>query len=393
MKRSVYFDYSATTPLDKRVLNKMLPYFSDVFGNANSQHGFGRNAACAVDKARDGIAAALNCAANELFFTSGGTESDNFALRGIVKANTGKRNKVVLSPIEHDAVLSCVKDLEKDGIKIEYLNVGKDGIVDLSSAEQIIDEDTLLVCCMYANNEVGTVQPIKELCRIAHGKGAFNFTDAVQAFPSMKIDVKDLGVDLLSVSAHKIHGPKGIGALYVKKGVKIDGIITGGRQENGKRGGTTNVPSVVGFSEAVEILEREREENNAYILSLKDRFIERVEREIPNARLNGDRERRVVGNANFAFLGIDGESLLFKLDLEGICASAGSACTAGSLEPSHVLISMGIEEEIAKSSIRFSFGKENTKDQIDYCVETLKKAIEELSAVPLFKGERIEKKV
>ena len=393
MKRSVYFDYSATTPLDKRVLNKMLPYFSDVFGNANSQHGFGRNAACAVDKARDGIAAALNCAANELFFTSGGTESDNFALRGIVKANTGKRNKVVLSPIEHDAVLSCVKDLEKDGIKIEYLNVGKDGIVDLSSAEQIIDEDTLLVCCMYANNEVGTVQPIKELCSIAHGKGAFNFTDAVQAFPSMKIDVKDLGVDLLSVSAHKIHGPKGIGALYVKKGVKIDGIITGGRQENGKRGGTTNVPSVVGFSEAVEILEREREENNAYILSLKDRFIERVEREIPNARLNGDRERRVVGNANFAFLGIDGESLLFKLDLEGICASAGSACTAGSLEPSHVLISMGIEEEIAKSSIRFSFGKENTKDQIDYCVETLKKAIEELSAVPLFKGERIEKKV
>ena len=393
MKRSVYFDYSATTPLDKRVLNKMLPYFSDAFGNANSQHGFGRNAACAVDKARDGIAAALNCAANELFFTSGGTESDNFALRGIVKANTGKRNKVVLSPIEHDAVLSCVKDLEKDGIKIEYLNVGKDGIVDLSSAEQIIDEDTLLVCCMYANNEVGTVQPIKELCRIAHGKGALIFTDAVQAFPSIKIDVKDLGVDLLSVSAHKIHGPKGIGALYVKKGVKIDGIITGGRQENGKRGGTTNVPSVVGFSEAVEILEREREENNAYILSLKDRFIERVEREIPNARLNGDRERRVVGNANFAFLGIDGESLLFKLDLEGICASAGSACTAGSLEPSHVLISMGIEEAIAKSSIRFSFGKENTKDQIDYCVETLKKAIEELSAVPLFKGESIDKKV
>lgn len=387
IKKPVYFDHAATTPLDKRVLEKMLPYFSVAFGNANSQHVFGRNAVKAVDEARDTIAGIINCKPNELFFTSGGTESDNWALRGVAKANGGKGNKIIISPVEHAAVIETAKDLERDGFIIEFMKVDNLGRVDLEHLRSIIDDKTILICCMTANNEVGTIEPVKEIVNVAQERGVLTFTDAVQAAGVLKIDVKELGVDILSMSSHKIYGPKGAGALYVKDGVKIDPIITGGHQEARKRGGTTNVPAVVGFAKALKIAEKEREKNFDYVRSLRDRFIEKVEREIPRAVLNGDRENRLPSNADFSFDGIDGETVLFNLDLEGIAASAGAACSSGSLEPSRVLLAMGKTPEQARGSIRFSFGKDNTEEEIDYAVDKLKEIIEKLTAVPLFKQE------
>ena len=389
MKTPVYFDHAATTPVDKRVLEKMLPFFTENFGNANSQHVFGRNAVKFVDEARDSIAKIINARPNEVYFTSGGTEADNWALRGIANAYKGKGNRIIISPIEHAAMLSTAKSLVKEGFKVDFMKVDEYGLVDLEHLKSIMGSDVILVACMTANNEVDTIEPIKEIAKIAHDNGALMFTDAVQAAGVLKLDVKDLGVDLMSMSSHKIYGPKGIGALYVKTGVKIEPIIYGGHQERMKRGGTTNVPAVVGFAEAFKIAAAEIDDNYKYVSMLRDRFIKRVLDEVPFVKLNGALgEKRLPANADFSFEFIEGESILFSLDLAGIAVSSGSACSSGSLEPSHVLLALGLPEELAHGSIRFSFGKHNTVEEIDYAVEELKKAVERLRAMsPLFKVE------
>ena len=387
-KKAIYFDHAATTPVCQEALQKMIPYFTDVFGNPNSQHAFGRESAKAVDEARDTIASIINAKPSEVYFTSGGTESDNWALRGIAQAHKDKGNHIVISPIEHAAMLVTAKALEKEGFEIDYMKVDSQGFVDLEHLKSIVREDTILVGCMMANNEVGTIEPIKEIAEIAHSVGAYCFTDAVQAAGVLKIDVKELGVDLMSMSSHKIYGPKGVGALYVRNGVKIGSILTGGHQERMKRGGTTNVPAIVGFSEAFKIASRDLDKNFEYVSSLRDHFIDRVLNEVPFVKLNGPRQNRLPANADFSFEFIEGESILFSLDLAGICVSSGSACSSGSLEPSHVLLALGLEEALAHGSIRFSFGKHNTMEEVDYAVETIKSAVQRLRDMsPLFKAQ------
>ncbi|MBR5388717.1 MAG: cysteine desulfurase [Clostridia bacterium] len=387
MERRIYFDHAATTPLDINVFEKMKPYFTDIFGNANSQHAFGRDAVKAVDEARDTIARIINCRPNELYFTSGGTESDNWAIRGAARALKRKGKHLIISPIEHAAMLTTARALEKEGFEVSYMKVDEFGFVDLEHLESIIRPDTTFIACMMANNEVGTIEPIKEIAALAHRHGAVCFTDAVQAAGVLKIDVKDLGVDMMSMSSHKIYGPKGVGALYIRTGLSIESIITGGHQERTKRGGTTNVPGVVGFAEAFKIADRDMEKNFAYVSSLRDRFIDRVLKEVPFVKLNGPRkEGRLPANADFSFKYIEGESILFSLDLAGISVSSGSACSSGSLEPSHVLLALGLPEGLAHGSIRFSFGKHNKEEEVDYAVEVLKAAVERLRDMsPLFK--------
>ncbi len=390
VKTPIYFDHAATTPVDKAVLEKMLPYFCDIFGNPNSQHVFGRDSVKAVDEARDTIAKIINAKPNEVYFTSGGTESDNWALRGIANAYKNKGKHIVISPIEHAAMLATAKELAKIGFEIEFMKVDSDGVVDLEHLKSIVREDTIFVGCMLANNEVGTIEPIKQIAEIAHAKGAVCFTDAVQAAGVLKTDVKELGVDMMSMSSHKIYGPKGVGALYIRNGLKVDSILTGGHQERTKRGGTTNVPGIVGFAEAFKIANENRESNFEYVSSLRDRFIDRVLKEVPFVKLNGSRENRLPANADFSFEYIEGESILFSLDLAGIAVSSGSACSSGSLEPSHVLLALGLPEALAHGSIRFSFGKHNTVEEIDYAVDVLKESVERLRQMsPLFnaKGE------
>ncbi len=390
IKTPIYFDHAATTPVDKKVLEKMLPYFTDIFGNPNSQHVFGRESVKAVDEARDSIAKIINAKPSEVYFTSGGTESDNWAIRGVAKARENKGKHIIISPIEHAAMLATAKELAKDGFEIEYMKVDCDGVVDLEHLKSIVREDTIFVGCMLANNEVGTIEPIKEIAEIAHAKGAVCFTDAVQAAGVLKTDVKELGVDMMSMSSHKIYGPKGVGALYIRNGLKVNSILTGGHQERTKRGGTTNVPGIVGFAEAFKIADENREKNFVYVSSLRDRFIDRVMAEVPFVKLNGSRKNRLPANADFSFEYIEGESILFSLDIAGIAVSSGSACSSGSLEPSHVLLALGLPEALAHGSIRFSFGKHNTIEEIDYAVDVLKEAVNRLREMsPLFnaKGE------
>ena len=386
--KPIYFDHAATTPLCKEALEKMLPYFTEVFGNPNSQHAYGRESVKAVDEARDDIAKIINCKPNELYFTSGGTEGDNWALRGIAHACKSKGKHIIISPIEHAAMIVTAKALKKEGFEIEYMKVDENGFVDLEHLKSIVREDTIFVGCMMANNEVGTIEPIKEIAKIAHEKGAVAFTDAVQAAGVLKIDVKDLGVDMMSMSAHKIYGPKGVGALYIRNGLKTESIITGGHQERMKRGGTTNVAGIVGFAEAFKIAVRDIDKNFEYVSSLRDRFIDRVLAEVPFVKLNGPRENRLPANADFSFKFIEGESILFSLDLAGIAVSSGSACSSGSLEPSHVLLALGLPEELAHGSIRFSFGKHNTIEEVDFAVDTIKESVQRLREMsPLFKVE------
>ena len=387
--RNIYFDHAATTPLCAEAFEKMKPYFTQIFGNANSQHAFGREAVKAVDDSRDAIAKIINCKPNELYFTSGGTESDNWAFRGAAHALAKKGKRLIISPIEHAAMLSTAKALIKEGFTVDFMKVDGEGFVDLNHLKSIIRPDTTFIGCMLANNEVGTIEPIKEIAAIAHNHGAVCFADAVQAAGVLKIDVKDLGVDMMSMSSHKIYGPKGVGALYIRNGLLIDSIITGGHQERMKRGGTTNVAGVVGFAEAFKIADRDREKNFEYVCSLRDRFIDRVLAEVPFVKLNGPRkENRLPANADFSFKFIEGESILFSLDLAGIAVSSGSACSSGSLEPSHVLLAMGLPEGLAHGSIRFSFGKNNTAEEVDYAVEVLKQAVTRLREMsPLFKTE------
>ena len=391
VKTPIYFDHAATTPLAKEVLDAMMPYLTNVFGNANSQHVFGREAVKAVDGARDIIANLINCKPSELYFTSGGTEADNWAIRGVAHAFAKKGKHLIISPIEHAAMIVTAKALVKEGFEVDFMKVDSQGFVDLEHLKSIIRDDTIFVGCMLANNEVGTIEPIKEIAKIAHEKGAIAFTDAVQAAGVLDIDVKDLGVDMMSMSSHKIYGPKGVGALYIRNGVKTQSIITGGHQERMRRGGTTNVAGVVGFAKAFEIAIKEREQNFNYVSSLRDRFINRILQEVPCVKLNGPMgEKRLPANADFSFEYIEGESILFSLDLAGIAVSSGSACSSGSLEPSHVLLSLGLPEELAHGSIRFSFGKHNTIEEVDYAVEEIKSAVKRLREMsPLFnaKGE------
>lgn len=381
----VYIDHAATTPCDKRVVDAMIPYFTNEFGNADSQHFFGRDTAKAVADAREKISALIGCKPNELYFTGSGTEADNWALKGVALHNRHKGNHIIISSIEHHAILTSADWLENNGFRVTRLPVDSTGLVSVKDLEQAIDDQTTLVSVMYVNNEVGTIEPIRELAEVAHKHGALFHSDCVQAMPYMRIDVKELGVDLLSMSGHKFYGPKGVGALYIRNGVKLDKLICGGGQERSQRGGTTNTPLIVGMAAALEIAVAEMEANNKHIAALRDRFVDRVMREIPYVRFNGNKEHRVPSVANFSFEFVEGEGILMLMDFNGIAVSSGSACSSGSLDPSHVLLAMGVPIEVSHGSIRFSFGKDNTMEEVDYTVDKLKETITKLREMsPLF---------
>ena len=386
--QNIYFDHAATTPVDPRGLEKMLPYFTDNCGNPNSQHAFGRRAVTAVDEARDTVAKCIGAKPSEIYFTSGGTESDNWAMRGATHALANRGKHLIISAVEHPAMLSAAKELQREGFEVTLAPVDGYGTVDLAKLEEAIRPDTVFIGVMAANNEVGTLQPVKEIAALAKARGIAFFTDAVQAAGTMKLDVKELGADMLSLSGHKFYGPKGVGVLYVRSGLKLARLVAGGHQERGMRGGTTNVPGIVGLAEALRLSQEHLHENAAYVAGLRDRFVARVQKEIPFVKYNGHPENRLPGNANFSFRYIEGESLLFSLDLAGIAVSSGSACSSGSLEPSHVLLAMGVPEGLAHGSIRFSFGRENTAGEVDYAVDRLKEIVVRLRALsPLFPKE------
>ncbi|MCH5153467.1 MAG: cysteine desulfurase [Clostridiales bacterium] len=381
----VYADHAATTPCDKRVVEAMLPYFTSDFGNADSQHFYGRDTAKAVADARETVANIIGCKPNELYFTGSGTESDNWALKGVALHKKDKGNHVIISSIEHHAILTAAEWLEKNGFRVTRLPVDSTGLVKVADLEKAIDEQTTIVSIMYVNNEVGTIQPIKELAEVAHKHGALFHSDCVQAIPYMKIDVKDLGVDLLTISGHKFYGPKGVGALYIRNGVKLDKLICGGGQERSQRGGTTNTPAVVGMAKALELSQLEMERNNMHIAQLRDHFVQRVQAEIPYVRFNGNKAHCVPSIANFSFEFVEGEGILMLMDFNGIAVSSGSACSSGSLDPSHVLLAMGVPIEVSHGSIRFSFGKDNTMEEVDFTVDKLKDTIGKLREMsPLF---------
>ena len=386
--QNIYFDHAATTPVDPRVLEKMLPYFTDNFGNPNSQHAFGRRAVTAVDEARDTVAKCIGAKPSEIYFTSGGTESDNWAMRGAAHALANRGKHLIISAVEHPAMLSAAKELQREGFEVTLAPVDGYGVVDLAKLEEAIRPNTVFIGVMAANNEVGTLQPIKEIAALAKARGIAFFTDAVQAAGTLEVNVKELGADMLSLSGHKFYGPKGVGVLYVRSGLKLARLVAGGHQERGMRGGTTNVPGIVGLAEALRLSQEHLHENAAYVAGLRDRFVARVQKEIPFVKYNGHPENRLPGNANFSFRYIEGESLLFSLDLAGIAVSSGSACSSGSLEPSHVLLAMGVPEGLAHGSIRFSFGRENTAGEVDYAVDRLKEIVVRLRALsPLFPKE------
>lgn len=386
----IYLDHAATTPLSKEAFDAMYPYFSNQFGNANSQHGFGRDGASAVLSARESIAKSLGAKPNEIYFTSGGTEADNWAIKGVAFALKDKGNHIITTKIEHSAIYTTCKQLEKYGYEVTYLDVDEEGFVSVDSLENAIKDNTILVSIMFANNEIGTIEPIKELCQVAHDHKVLFHTDAVQATGAVKYDVKDLGVDLLSFSGHKFYGPKGVGGLYIRSGLKIEKLIIGGEQERTNRGGTTNVPAIVGMAKALEIALQDLEKNNQYVSSLRNRFVEKVMEKVDEIYFNGpkakDYDKRLPNNASFSFRYIEGESILYSLDLAGICASSGSACSSGSLEPSRTLLSIGVPVGTAHGTIRFTFGKCNTVEQVDYAVEQLVAIVERLRAMsPLYR--------
>lgn len=387
----VYIDHASTTPCDKRVVDAMLPYFTDEFGNADSQHFYGRETAKAVAEARATIARLIGAAPNEVYFTASGSEADNWALKGTALAmkERGKGNHIIISAIEHHAILTSAEWLEKNGFVVTKLPVGPNGIVDPQSLRDAIDDQTTLVSVMYVNNEVGTIQPVRELCKIAHEHGALFHTDCVQAMPYIHIDVKELGADMISMSGHKFYGPKGVGALYIRNGVKIEKLVSGGGQERSQRGGTTNTPAVVGMAKALELAVATMDEDNAHIAAVRDHFVERVMKEIPYVRFNGDMQHRVPSCANFSFEYVEGEGILMSLDIKGIAVSSGSACSSGSLDPSHVLLAMGVPVEISHGSIRFSFGKDNTMEEADYAVDVLKETIAKLRMMSPLYNEKI----
>ena len=369
--KNVYFDNSATTKTDEKVLESMMPYLSENYGNPSSIYKIGRENKKAVEESREKIAKILNCKPEEIYFTAGGSESDNTAIKGIARAYKNKGNHIITSKIEHPAVLETCKQLEKEGFEVTYIGVDENGILNLEEIKNAIRPSTILISVMFANNEIGTIQPIYEIGKIAKENGVFFHTDAVQAVGSLRIDVQELNIDSLSLSGHKFYSPKGIGALYVRTGVKFEKFISGGHQERNKRAGTENVAGIVGIGKAIEIAYDNLEEHNKRIRDLRDYYVKEVEQKIPYIKINGDLERRLPGNSNISFRFIEGEGLLLNLDLKGICASSGSACTSGSLDPSHVLLAIGLPHEIAHGSLRISIGKYNTKEEVDYLVENL----------------------
>ncbi len=369
--KNIYFDNAATTRLDEEVLNEMIPYLKENYGNASSIYKLGRDSKKAVEDSREKIAQVLNCKSNEIYFTAGGSESDNTAIKGIARANRLKGNHIITSKIEHPAVLETCKNLEKEGFEVTYISVDENGIINLEELKKSVKDTTVLITIMFANNEIGTLQPIEEIGKIAKEKNIYFHTDAVQAVGSIKIDVQKLNIDSLSLSGHKLYGPKGIGALYVKSGIKFEKFVDGGHQERNKRAGTENVAGIVGIGKAIEIAYSDLEEHNKKIKELRDYYVAQVTSKIPYVKVNGDMKKRLPGNSNISFRFIEGEGLLLNLDLKGVCASSGSACTSGSLDPSHVLLAIGLPHEIAHGSLRITIGKYNTKKEIDYLVENL----------------------
>lgn len=385
MSKLIYMDNAATTQVYPEVLNEMLPYFTEHYGNPSAIYSFAGEAKRGVDHAREIVAKAIGAKTEEIYFTGGGSESDNWALKATAEAYANKGKHIITTAIEHHAILHSAQWLEKHGYEVTYVGVDEDGKVKLNELEAAIRPDTILISVMAANNEIGTIQPLKEIGAIAKKHGVLFHTDAVQAFAHIPIDVDEMNIDMLSASGHKINGPKGIGIMYIRKGVKIRSFIHGGAQERQRRAGTHNVPGIVGIGKATEISIANMEKNNEYEIKLRDHLIERVLNEIPYSRLNGHRTDRLPNNANFCFRFIEGESMLILLDQAGICGSSGSACTSGSLDPSHVLLAIGLPHEIAHGSLRLTISEKTTMEDIDYTVDTLKKIIERLRSMsPLY---------
>jgi len=385
MEKKIYLDNAATTKTRSEVVEAMLPYFTEKFGNPSSIYEFASQNKKAVDESRSIIAKALGADSSEIYFTGGGTESDNWAIKATADAYSQKGNHIITSKIEHHAVLHTCEYLEKHGYEVTYLDVDENGIIKLDQLKKAIRPTTILITIMFANNEIGTIQPVKEIGKIAKEHNILFHTDAVQAFGQVPVDVNDLGIDMLSASAHKLGGPKGIGLLYIRKGIKIRSFIHGGAQERQRRAGTENVPGIVGFGKAVEIALETMDARAQKEIELRDYLITRVLKEIPYTRVNGDRVRRLPNNVNFSFQFIEGESLLIMLDMNHICASSGSACTSGSLDPSHVLLAIGLPHEIAHGSLRLTLSEENTKEEIDYTVDKIKEIVDKLRKMsPLY---------
>lgn len=379
--RRVYFDHSATTPVDSEVAKVMMEYMTEKFGNPGSIHYFGREANKAVSEARANVAALLGANSNEVFFTSGGTESDNLALKGVAFANRKKGNHIITTAIEHHAVLHACQYLEKHGFDVTYLPVDENAMVRLEDVKNAITDKTILISVMFANNEVGTIQPIKEIGQLAKDKGIYFHTDAVQVVGNYPVDVNEYNIDLLSISGHKLYGPKGVGVLYVRKGVKVESLQQGGSQERKLRAGTENVPGIVGLGKAAKQARLQMAERIAHVQGLRDKLIQGIQERISDIKLNGHAEKRLPGNVNISFFYVEGESLLLNLDMKGIAASSGSACTSGSLDPSHVLLAMGMTHETAHGSLRLSLGRGNTQADVDYCLEVLPPIVEKLRSM------------
>ncbi len=378
MNKLIYLDHAATTATRTEVVDAMLPFFTNTYGNPSSVYKFSNPCKDAIAVARETIADSLNADTKDIYFTAGGSESDNWALKETVRVYKDKGKHIITSKIEHHAILHTCEFLEKEGFEVTYVGVDENGILKMDELKAAIRPDTILISVMFANNEIGTIQPIKEIGAIARENGILFHTDAVQAYGQLPIDVDEYNIDMLSASGHKLNGPKGIGFLYIRKGIKIRNLIHGGGQERARRAGTENVPGIVGFGKAVEIAVETMNKRSNYETKLRDYLIDRILSEIPYTRLNGDRTKRLPNNANFSFQFIEGESLLIMLDMAGICASSGSACTSGSLDPSHVLLGIGLPHEIAHGSLRLTLGEENTKEEIDYVVEKLKEIVQKL---------------
>lgn len=379
--RKVYLDNAATTALSPKVLEKMMPYLTDIYGNASSPHSFGQTARIGVEHAREQVARAINAEPSEIVFTGCGTESDNTVLFGVAERYAKKGDHIITTNVEHHAILHSCAALEKKGIKVTYLPVDKDGLVTPEQVRDAITDKTILVSVMFANNEVGTIMPIPEIAAVCHEKGVLFHTDAVQAAGHIPIDVKAMGIDMLSISGHKFHGPKGVGVLYERKGIRLPSYIIGGEQEKGRRAGTENVAGIVGLGEALELAVTNMSETSARMTRMRDRLIEGIEATIPEVKLNGHRTKRLPNNVNFSIKYIEGESILLMLDMAGIAASSGSACTSGSLDPSHVLLALGLTHEVAHGSVRMTLGDDTTDEDIDYVLETLPKVAHRLRAM------------
>lgn len=385
MEKMIYLDNAATTRTAPEVVEAMLPYFTENYGNPSSVYRFAAKNKCGVDRQREAIAEILGANANEIYFTAGGSESDNWAVKAAAEAYREKGNHIITTKIEHHAILHTAEYLEKQGYDVTYLDVDEDGLADTDELEKAIRPETILISVMFANNEIGTVQPIKEIGRIAKEHGILFHTDAVQAFGQIPIQVDGLGIDMLSASGHKLNGPKGIGFLYIRKGVKIRSFIHGGAQERRRRAGTENVPGIIGLGTAAKRAARTMEERAERESALRDYLISRVMAEIPHTKLNGHATKRLPNNANFSFRFVEGEALLLNLDMKGICASSGSACTSGSLDPSHVLLAIGLPHEIAHGSLRLTLGEDTVKEEIDYVVDALKEIVKRLREMsPLY---------